>query len=130
MSNAIRAAKIASAVNRAFGEAFTFIARKQVDDVDLPRIADTSRPDFTINGSWNSGAKVRVPRARGSNSDDQAQPAVASSPRGDFAAADFQWTPSEGDLCRRHETGETFAVGRVVPNGFGRTIVYLTAKQR
>ena len=130
MPNAERAAKVAAALNKAFGEDFTFTARKQGDDVDLPRVADNSRPTFTAKGSPTVGGKARFPRARGSNSDDQAQPTVISSPRADFATAELVWAPVEGDLCIRVETDETFTVGRVVKTGFGRTIVYLTAKQR
>lgn len=130
MPNAERAAKVAAAMNRAFGEDFVFTARKQGDDVDLPRVADNSRPTFTAKGSCNIGGRARTPRARGSNSDDQAQPALISSPRADFASAELVWMPVEGDLCERAETNETFSVGRVVKTGFGRTIIYLTAKQR
>lgn len=130
MPNAERAAKVAAAMNRAFGEDFTFTARKQSDDVDLPRTADASRPAFTVNGVWTSGGRARLPRARGSNADDHAQPAIVSSPRVDLAAAELEWAPVEGDLCRREETEETYVVGRVIKTGHGRIIIYLTAQRR
>ena len=50
MPNAERAAKVAAAMNKAFGEDFLFVARKQAEDVDLPRVADASRPEFTVQG--------------------------------------------------------------------------------
>jgi len=130
MPNAERAAKVAAAMNKAFGEEFNFTARVQADDVDMPRVADVSRPAFTALGAWTAGGRLRLPRARGSNSDDQAQLAVVSSPRGDFATAELQWAPKEGDLCERVETGEKFAVGRVIETSFGRTLIYFTARQR
>lgn len=55
---------------------------------------------------------------------------MVAAPRADFATADLAWQPVEGDLCRRDDTGETFAVARAPKNGFGRTFVHFTAKKR
>lgn len=125
-----RTAKLSASIAKAFGEGFTFTARKQADDVDLPRVPDPSRPQFEAIGTWNSGGQSRFVRARGATSDDQAQGVVAAAPRADFATDDLAWMPIEGDLCMRIATGETFAVARAPKNGFGRTFVHLTAKKR
>jgi len=62
--NADRTAKLNASVAKAFGEGFTFFARKQADDVDLPRVPDPARPQFTAIGVWNSGGTSKFPRAR------------------------------------------------------------------
>lgn len=129
MPNAERAEKLVTALKKAFGEDFTFTARKRQDDVDLPFVADTSRAAFTRTGSWFGGSKVRIPAARG-RADNSAQSEVAAGPRADFAIADLPWMPIEGDLCLHLDDGETYSVARTLPNGFGRVVIYLTSRKR
>lgn len=130
MPNPERAAKLSAALAKGFGEDFTFTARKHASaDVNLPRVADATRPEFTRTGVYAGGSKVRRPSARGYASDN-ALAAVASGPRASFEDATLPWTPIEGDLCRREETGETFAVGSTLPDGFGRTMIHFTGKKR
>lgn len=129
MPNAERAAKLNAAVAKAFGEDFTFTARKQAADVDLPRVADPARATFTRAGTWFSGSKVRHTRARG-HADDHAQGEAVSAPRADFAISDLPWMPIEGDLCKREHDGAIYSVARSLPNGFDRVVVYFTAKKR
>lgn len=130
MPNAERAAKLSAGLAKGFGEDFTFTARKvAAADVNLPRVADASRPEFTATGVFAGGSKERRPPARGFAAD-HAQGAVAAAPRASFEDAALPWTPIEGDLCARVETGETYAVGRTMPDSFGRTLIYFTAKKR
>lgn len=129
MPNADRAAKLSASLAKGFGEDFTFTARKFAADVNLPRIADTSRATFTASGVYAGASKERHPSARGSAAD-HAQGVVISAPRASFEDATLQWVPVEGDLCARVDTGDTFAVARTLPDGFGRTLVYFTAKKR
>src|SRR5690348_5539665 len=121
MPNPERAAKLSAALAKGFGEDFIFTARKVAAvDVNLPRVADGTRSDFTATGLWSGGAKERHPDARGFAAD-HAQGVVIASPRASFEDATLTWTPIEGDLCRRVDTGETYAVARTLPDGFGRT---------
>lgn len=130
MSNADRAAKLSASLAKGFGEDFTFSARTVAgDDVNLPRVADTGRTTFTATGVYAGGSKERHPSARGYASD-HAQAAITAAPRASFEDATLQWTPIEGDLCERVGTGDTYAVARTLPDGFGRTLVTFTAKKR
>jgi hypothetical protein len=130
MPNPERAAKLSASLAKGFGEDFTFTARVHSgDDVNLPRVPDASRIQFTATGVFAGGTKDRHPAARGFASD-HAQGVVISAPRASFEASALPWTPVEGDLCGRVDTGDTFAVARTLPDGFGRTLVYFTAKKR
>lgn len=129
MPNPERAAKLSAALAKGFGEDFTFTARKAQADVNLPHVADTDRLQFTAAGVYAGGSKERRPPARGYAAD-HAQSAVVSAPRASFEDADLTWTPIEGDLCLRVDGGVTFAVARTLPDGFGRTLIYFTAKKR
>lgn len=129
MANPERAAKLSAALAKGFGEDFTFTARKAQTDVNLPPVADPDRPQFTATGVFAGGSKERRPPARGYAAD-HAQGVVAAAPRASFEDATLPWTPTEGCLCLRVDTGDTFAVARTLPDGFGRTLIYLTAKKR
>jgi len=130
MPNPERAAKLSAAMAKGFGGDFSFTARKLASaDVNLPRVADDSRAPFTAVGVYAGGSKVRHPAARG-HASDHAQGEAISAPRASFEDAALPWLPIEGDLCLRAETSETFAVARTLPDGFGRTLIYLTAKKR
>jgi hypothetical protein len=129
MPNPERAAKLSAAVGKGFGEDFIFTARKAQADVNLPHVADTTRPQFTATGVYAGGSKERHPPARGYAAD-HAQGAVVSAPRASFEDTYLPWTPIEGDLCLRVEKSVTFAVARTLPDGFGRTLIYFTAKKR
>ena len=122
-----RAARLIGAVISAFGDQFTFTARKASADVNLPRVEDTSRLTFTANGVWSGPAKERHPQARGRASD-HAQSVVATAPAAKFPVASLLWMPVEGDLCVRVDTAERWAVGRIVTAGYGEVVVTFTAK--
>lgn len=128
-STAARDARLSAAVDRAFGEEFAFVARKLPADVDMPRVADASRPPFSAVGTWSAPSRERHPDARG-HASDNSQGIVAAAPCADFDSAALTWQPVEGDLCTRVETSDTYAVARVIPDGFGRVTLILTAKQR
>jgi len=131
MVNAQRAAKLSAALARAFGEDFTFTARRVGDDEDVnkPRVADASRSAFTVVGVFAGASKERFPNARGRASDN-AQGAVVSGPRVTVEDVALPWLPRDGDTCVRGETGEVYSISRTVPDGFGRTLLYLTARKR
>lgn len=129
MPNAERTAKLAGALRKGFGEAFTFTARKRQSDVDLPRVPDASRPDFQAIGVWSGGSRRKFPDARGS-ADNRAQAEVSTVPTVTVADADLDWHPIEGDGCKREEDGSYYTIARPMPNGVGHTKFYLTAKKR
>jgi hypothetical protein len=130
MPNADRAAKLSASLAKGFGEDFTFTPRTIAgNDVDLPRVPDPTRAQFTVTGLWTGGSRERHPNARG-HAADLAQGAVSAGPRAGVEIAALAWQPGEGDLCLRVETGDTYAVGRFVPDGFGRATIYLTARKR
>lgn len=124
-----RAAKLSAGLAKGFGEDFTFTARKADTDVNNPKVADTSRTQFTATGVFAGGTKERRPPARGYAAD-HAQGVVASPPRASFEDAALLWTPIEGDLALRVEEEVTYAVARTLPDSFGRTLIYFTAKKR
>lgn len=132
MAHSDRSARLSAAVNRAFGEEFTFTARRfGIDgDVNKPRVPDASRPEFIVVAAYAAGTKDRYPKARGGKTDDDAIGVAVSGPRVVVSDQDLPWRPVEGDLCFRVETGETFAVARPLADGFGRSVIYLTAKKR
>ena len=71
---AARAAKLTGAIDKGFGEQFTFTAMAIAPngDVNLPKVADGSKPPFTVVGVWEAYADKALPTARGSNPDDEA----------------------------------------------------------
>lgn len=130
MPNPERAAKLSAALAKGFGEDFTFMARAFAGgDVNMPRAADLDRTDFTATGVFAGGAKERKLNTLG-RAVEHRFPIISAGPRASFEDAAMPWTPVEGDLCARIDTGETFAVARTLPDGFGRTLVYFTAKKR
>ena len=128
-ATAARHSRMSAAINRAFGEAFAFTARKLTADVNLPRVADPGRPPFTAVGVWTEPSKERNLQARG-HASDHAQSVVISAASAKFEIASLAWLPIEGDICTRSETSEVWAVSRAVPDGFGWVVVHVTAKRR
>lgn len=122
-----RDAKLSRAVDRAFGEKFTFAAKKTaVDDVDLPRVADATRPNFDAIGAFEKPAKGSTPAARGSTQDDNAHKWNASMPSVCIADEALVWRPTRGDRATRAFDGAVYEIARVMPDGMGRTIIFLT----
>ena len=127
---AARDAKLSASIDRAFGEQFTFSAcAVAADDVDLPTIADVSRPDFTCVGIWEGPAKSKTPYARGI-ADSNAHNWVASWPSVSVAEMAMVWTVRRDDRCTRLLDGAVYLVGDVFADGMGRTLHMLTSKQR
>lgn len=125
-----RAARLNGAVNRAFGDTFTFKAKKAATaDVDLPAVADSSRPDFDIQGVfWKDGKSAR-PHARGSVQDDNAHAWSVTMPR--IMVSDvLPWMPVEHDRVIRQLDGAEYEVSKARPDGLGSVFVFLTAKKQ
>lgn len=128
---ATRDAKLSGAIDRAFGEAFTFYAKAIAgDDVDLPRIADATRADFDVTGVWDGPAKSQTPHARGAIQDDNAHSWSASVPSVSVQDDLMPWRPKMGDWIMRKFDNSTYQLSSPLPDGMGRTIFKLTAKKR
>lgn len=124
-------AKLSASIDKRYAEQFRFEARTvAANDVDLPRIADASRPSFTASGTFEKPGKSAYPKARGSTADDNAK--KWSAPRPSFCAADdaLLWQPGKGDTAIRLFDGTVYEVGVSRSDGFGRTTIFLTARQQ
>jgi hypothetical protein len=128
---AIRYAKLSGAIDKAFGEHFTFVARKvSAGDVNLPAVADTNRPNFTATGVWDGPAKAGFPRARGAQQDDNTHQWSASMPSVCVHDDAMPWKPTRDDITIRLFDGATYLIADALPDGMGRTVFKLTAKKR
>lgn len=127
---AARDALISRAIDRAFGEGFTFVARKVADhDVDLPRAVDASRPPFSVKGVFEEPAKGIYPRARGALQDDNASQFSASMPSLSVADTALPWRPQPGDTVKRDHSGDVYEISRAPRDGMGRTTFFLTGRR-
>lgn len=130
---AARDAKLSGAIDRAFGELFTFTGRQVAanGDVNLPRIADPAKPAFMVRGVWEAFADDEYPRGRGSNPDDEAQRRSAQYPSVSVDEALLTtWRPITGDICMRLFNGATYEILRAEPDDLGRTLFTLTSRKR
>jgi hypothetical protein len=126
-----RTAKLSRAVERAFGEEFTFIARKQdAADVNLPLVADGTRPDFTCKGKWESPAKSENPMSRGATSDDEA--IKINSPYASVRVASdlLIWMPTNGCIAVRLLDNTRWRVMKALPADHDVVIIRLTDKRQ
>lgn len=126
----LRDAKLSGAIDRAFGELFTFEAFKAGDDVNGRKTADTSRATFDAIAIWEGPAKSATPTARGSSSDDRAHNWTASFPSVSVDEALLIWTPQPGDKITRKFNGLFYEIARSYPDDMGRIVFQLTAKKR
>lgn len=124
-----RNSKVSGAMDRAFGEEFTFVAFKYSDDVDLPPVADGARASFDAVGVWDGPSRSFSPRARLSTNS-QAHAVAASMPSVCVDDALMAWMPVRGDRVTRAADGSTYEVSKALPDGMGRTTIFLTAKER
>lgn len=129
-STSARDVRVSGAIDRAFGEEFTFAARKvSGGDVDLPRVADATRPEFICIGIWDGPARSRATTGRGV-ADSGAQNRNASRPSVSVDDAGLVWRPQPNDLVTRMFDMSTYAVAEPMPDGAGRTLFTLTARAR
>lgn len=126
---ASRAARLGGAIDKAFGESFTFLPFASSDDVDLPAIPDVSRLQFDVIGVWDEPAKVQIPHARGSIQDDNAHGWAASLPSVSVQDVLMPWRPRMRDRVRRLSDGSRYEISQPLPDGNGRTVFMLTSKQ-
>lgn len=127
---ASRDAKLSGSIDKAFGELFTFVARKAGADVNLPAVADATRSNFNATGVWDGPAKAGFPRARGAQQDDNAHQWSASMPSVCVHDDAMPWKPQRDDMAIRLFDGATYAIADALPDGMGRTVFKLTAKKR
>lgn len=121
-----REGKLSRAVDRAFGEKFTFFARTGSEDVDLPNVADAARATFDALGAFERPGKGTTPAARGATQDDNAHKWSTSLPSASFDDGALIWRPVRGDRAKRDFDGTVYEIERVSPDGFGRTTLYFT----
>lgn len=122
-----RDAKLSGAIDKAFGENFTFIAKKTAAaDVDLPLVADGARASFDAVGAFENPAKRATPTARGSIQDDNAHSWDVSMPSVSVDDSLLTWRPVRGDRVTRAFNGTKYEIARAFPDGMGRTVFFLT----
>lgn len=128
---AARAARRDAAIGRAFGELFDFIPMVAVTDVNLPSVADATRPMLSgVIGVWEGATKSRLPTTRGAVQADTAQSLAISAPSVSIADADVTWMPIKGDLVRRQSDGSVYEISGPFPDSMGRTVLKLASKKR
>lgn len=97
------AAAIASAsLDQIFGEVFELAAMKAASDVCSPKIADETRPSFSVAGILTSPSESTFPRARGAIRDVGAALMVTVTPP--HLSLDrrlLPWSPRQGDRVTR-----------------------------
>jgi hypothetical protein len=123
---------LSGAIDRAFGEQFTFTGKQVAanGDVNLPRIVDPSKPAFSVMGVWEAFAEENYPMGRGSNPDDEAQRRSMQYPSVSVDDALLTtWFPGAGDVCVRLFNGATYEVLRAMPDDLGRTLFILTSRR-
>lgn len=128
-----RNARLSNSLDRAFGEQFTFSARivPPNGDVNLPRVADASKPDFTVVGIFEDIANQGLPRARGSAPDDKSLFYSAIYPSVSVSAALFasHWVPFDKCVCSRLSDGAVYEVVRVLPDQ-ARILFFLSNRRQ
>jgi hypothetical protein len=126
----LRDAKVSGAIDRAFGEIFTFTAYSAGDDVNSRQLPDPARPAFDATGIWEAHAKSATPHARGAATDDVAHNWTGSYPSLSIDDANLRWPVRPKDSVTRHFDGMVYAVARTMPDGAGRVLLELTARKR
>lgn len=123
---------VSSAIDRTFGELFTFTAMTQVasGDVNMPKIADVTKPAFTCVGVWEALGEAGHPIARGSNPDDEAVRRSVQFPCVSVDDRLLQWLPTRGAQCTRIFNGAVYEVQRSAPDDMGRVLFFLTARKK
>ena len=117
-------------VDAVMGELFQFVAMKAGASVNLPRISDGARPDFSAIGVFRAPSQAKYPRGRDRIVEDAAHQVDVSVPRVSVANRLLSWSPLPGDRAVRDATGEKYEIAKVLPDGAARTYFLLTAKQR
>ena len=130
---AARNGRLSAAIDRAFGEQFTFTARiaPPNGDVNLPRVDDPSKPAFTVVGIFEDIANQGLPRARGSAPDDKSLFYSAQYPSVSVNAALFtgHWVPFDKCLCTRLYDGSVYEIVRALPDQ-SRILFFLSNRKR
>ncbi len=128
----IRDLMVSSAVDRTFGELFTFTAMAQAagGDVNLPKVLDVTKPAFTCVGIWEALGEPLAPLGRGSNPDDEAARRTVQFPSVSVDANLLQWMPARGALCTRLFNNAVYEVQRTAPDDMGRVLFALTARKK
>lgn len=129
---AARDAMLSGAIERTFGEQFTFTAMMNdpSGDVNLPKVADPAKPAFTCVGVWEALGEPSQPMARGSNPDDEAVRRSVQFPCVSVDDALLQWWPTRGCQCTRLFNGAVYEVERSAPDDMGRVLFTLTNRKK
>ena len=126
-----RDARRAASVDKAFGELFTFTAKAVASgDVNLPKIADNSKPPLTLVGVYEFFSEPQHPVARGSNPDDEAQQRTFGKPSVLVQKIYLTpWSPTRGDIVTRAKDGAVYEISKTFANDRGR-IQFVLSKQK
>ncbi|MBR0907025.1 hypothetical protein [Bradyrhizobium liaoningense] len=125
-----RLGRLRASLERAFGEEFDIEPMTSGVDVNARVMPDISRdPKLNVTGIWMGPTTSRVPSARGSIADDKAHNWNVSLPSVRFDDAAIAGT-RKGDRITRQLDRSVWYIERIVPDGFGRTTVQLTARKR
>jgi len=126
-----RLARLRASLELAFGEEFDIEPMTTAGvDVNNRVLPDISRdPKLDVIGIWQGPTTSRIPTARGSLADDKAHNWNVSFPSVRFDDAAIAGT-RKGDKLTRKLDGAVYWINRVVPDGFGRTTLQLTSRQR
>lgn len=98
--------------------------------MNLPKVADGTKPDFSCLGIWENLSQSEFTKARGSNPDDEAVGRSSSYPSVLVAEDLLLWMPTRGSLCARAFDGSLYEVVKPLPDGRGRVLFILSNKRK
>lgn len=126
-----RDAKLSGALDRAFGETFTFLPFTASGDINLPKIPDVGRVQFDVKAVWEGAAKRSTPAARGAIQDDNAHSWNVSMPSITVDDSLLRWAlVANCDRVVRQFDGGNYQISAALPDGMGRTTILLTNRKR
>ncbi|HYD05898.1 MAG TPA: hypothetical protein VEC60_09235 [Reyranella sp.] len=135
-----RAAMLHDAVDRQAAERFSILptvapygaahAGGPWEDVNARRLVDPERSGMDFTGTWVAPrvpAERRPGLARDSGAGGARREISAGRPCVKYSDGALPWRPQIGHQVTRLSTGERFEVAEIAGDGYGRTILLLTA---
>lgn len=123
-------------VDAVYSEGFLFLpmaapeaASGGLADVNARPVSSLSRPAIPFTGTWVAPGELMNAHGR-TKADSTTHPIAGEKPCIDIADDALPQRPQEGDRIERVETGEIFAVAKVLPADFGRLRLYVTEARR
>lgn len=126
----LAAAMASASLDQIFGEVFEIAAMKAAGDVNSPKIADETRPSFSVAGILTLPSNSTFPRGNGAIRDISASRITVTTPRLSADRRLLRWSPRQGDRVTRIKTGDVYEINKVLPDASSvRTVFGLTNRK-